>query len=136
MFKTFLTSAILAVFFTVSAFAEEVPLKVDGAKTVTVAEAKKLFDEEALFVDARETAAWDLGRIPGAVHLDVKTEKFSKTALLEEAKLNEPVVFYCNGVKCGRSAEACKKAVEYGYKNVYYFRSGFPEWKKSGYPVE
>ncbi len=123
-------------FMAFTAVAEEAPLTVEGAKTIDIAEAKKLFDNEVLFVDVREDAAWNLGRVPGALHLDVKTGKFSKEALLEEAKFDEPVVFYCNGIKCGRSAEACKKAISFGYKQVYYYREGFPGWKSSGYPVE
>jgi rhodanese-related sulfurtransferase len=35
-----------------------------------------------------------------------------------------------------RSSNASKKAVEWGYKNVYYFRLGFPAWKAAGYPAE
>jgi rhodanese-related sulfurtransferase len=135
--------AIFMVFFVVvglpmTAHAEkaDAPLTVEGATLVNNEEAKALFDEGVLFVDAREDAAWELGRISGALHLDVKTDAFSKEALLEEAALDDKVVFYCSGVKCGRSSAACTKAVEYGFTNVYYYREGFPGWKGAGYPVE
>lgn len=136
MIKFYLKMVAIVIAFTMPAYAEEAPMHVEGAKSISVSEAKKLFDAGAAFVDSREDAAWGLGRIPGAIHMDVKTDKFSKTALLGEVKTDEAVVFYCNGVKCGRSSEACKKALGWGYKKVYYFREGFPGWKKAGYPVE
>ena len=119
-----------------TASAAEAPMSVNGAKTVSTAEAKALFDEGVLFVDAREDAAWALGRIPGALHLDVNTGAFTREALLAEASLEDKIVFYCNGVKCLRSSNACEKAIEYGFKNVYYYREGYPGWKTAGYPVE
>ncbi len=114
----------------------EAPMTVEGATTVTTEDAKALFDEGVLFVDTREDAAWELGRVPGAVHLDVHTDAFSKEALMEEAGFDEKILFYCNGIKCLRSSIASARAVEYGYKHVYYDREGFPGWKKAGYPVE
>lgn len=125
--------------FAVPAVAEEkpdAPATIEGATTVSAEEAKALFDEGVLFVDTREDAAWDLGRIPGAVHLDVKTDKFSKEGLEAHAKLDEKILFYCSGIKCNRSTTATEKALSYGYKHVYYFREGFPAWKTAGYPVE
>lgn len=115
---------------------EGAPMTVEGTTFVNNEEAKALFDEEVLFIDTREDAAWELGRVPGAIHLNVKTEAYTKEALLEEIGLEDKVVIYCNGVKCGRSSAGCKKAVEWGFKNVYYYREGFPGWKTAGYPVE
>jgi rhodanese-related sulfurtransferase len=48
--------------------------------------------------------------------------------------LSSPVLFYCNGPKCGRSAVAVKKALACGYDNIYWFRGGFEEWKEKKYP--
>ncbi|MCF6209985.1 MAG: rhodanese-like domain-containing protein [Gammaproteobacteria bacterium] len=45
-----------------------------------------------------------------------------------------PVLFYCNGVKCGRSGGAVKIAVDCGYTAIYWFRSGFQEWLAKRYP--
>jgi rhodanese-related sulfurtransferase len=114
---------------------DSTPEKVDGATTVDAAQAKALFDKEALFIDLRKENMWNSGRIPGAVWLDMKSA-FNQEALEAEAKKDEALVFYCSGVRCPRSAKACAKAVEWGYTNVNYFREGFPAWKKAGYPVE
>ena len=114
---------------------ESAPQTVAGAATISAAEAKKLFDAGAVFVDVRGDADFEAGRIPGAKHIAVKG-KLSEETLLAAVKKDQPVVMYCNGQKCALSAEACGKAVSWGFKNVKYFRGGFPEWQKAGHPVE
>lgn len=122
-------------FVSASELVESTPEKVAGATTVDAAQAKKLFDQEALFIDLRKENMWNSGRIPGAVWLDMKTA-FNQEALEAAAKKDEVVVFYCSGVRCPRSAKACEKALEWGYTKVNYFRGGLPEWKNAGYPIE
>jgi rhodanese-related sulfurtransferase len=111
------------------------PQAVDGATTVSAAEAKDLFDNGTLFVDTRKDKDWNAGRIPDAVHLDVK-KVLSEDTLSNEVKKDEAVVMYCNGESCMRSSKASAMAVEWGFSKVYYFRDGFPAWKSAGYPVE
>lgn len=112
------------------------PQTVNGATTVTSAEAKALFDSEALFVDVRKNSDWDAGRVPGAVHLDNKKGIFTEASLSSEIGKGEKVVIYCNGEKCPRSAKGSESAVAWGFSKVYYYRDGFPAWKAAGYPVE
>ncbi len=111
------------------------PETVTGATTVDAAAAKQLFDQAVLFVDPRRDSDWDAGRIPGAVHLEMKSQ-FNEAALGEVAGKDDPVVFYCNGHDCLRSSQVSEKAVSWGYSKVYYFRDGFPAWQAAGYPVE
>lgn len=117
------------------ALAEISPETIEGATTIDAAKAKALFDEEVLFVDVRSNQDWEAGRIPGAVHIELK-KVFSEAALLEEVDKAEKVVFYCNGEKCLRSSKASAKAVGWGFSQVYYFRLGYPSWKEAGFPVE
>lgn len=116
-------------------FAEESPMSVEGAKTINATQAKALFDEGALFVDVRSDKDWAAGRIPDAVHIELK-KVFSEAALAQEADKSEPIVIYCNGVSCMRSSQASAKAVAWGFTNVHYFRLGFPNWKAESYPTE
>ncbi|MCW8929787.1 MAG: rhodanese-like domain-containing protein [Gammaproteobacteria bacterium] len=111
------------------------PMTVDGAKTVTTEEAKKLFDEGVLFIDVRKDKDWNAGRISDAVQLNIKT-KLSEETMSAEMKKDDPAVVYCNGERCMRSSNAAKKAVSWGFTNIYYYRDGFPAWKSAGYPVE
>lgn len=114
---------------------EEAPLSVEGATTVDTASAKQLFDSGAVFVDPRKVAEYDAGRIPGAISLELKSQ-FNEDNLMQVAKKDAPIVFYCNGPLCPRSAECSKQAVAWGFKKVHYFRDGLPAWKSAGYPVE
>ncbi|MDH5408597.1 MAG: rhodanese-like domain-containing protein [Gammaproteobacteria bacterium] len=111
------------------------PKVVPGAKTVNAQQAKKLFDQGVIFVDVRKDKDFAAGRVPDAVHIELK-KVFNKGTLGEHVKQNQKVVIYCNGHSCLRSAKAAEKAVAWGFKKVYYYRDGFPSWKKSGYPVE
>lgn len=111
------------------------PETVSGTTIVDAAAAKALFDQGVPFVDVRKDSDWDAGRIPGAEHLELK-KVFSEEKLAEIAGKDQEVVIYCNGPKCMRSSEACAKAVSWGFKKVYYFRGGFPEWAATDYPTE
>ncbi len=111
------------------------PMSVDGAKTVTATEAKALFDKGSIFLDVRSDKDWGAGRIPDAMHIELK-KKLNEASMGKEIKKNDAVVIYCNGESCMRSSKASAKAVGWGYSKVYYFRDGFPAWKTAGYPVE
>lgn len=118
-----------------AAFASESPAHVDGATTITADQAYELFEQNVLFVDVRKPSDYESGRIPGAVHLDIKSN-FTKETLAEVSKPADMVVIYCNGFSCMRSSQASAMAVEWGYTNVQYLREGFPSWDEAGYPVE
>lgn len=111
------------------------PTHIDGATTIDTDKAKQLFDEEIAFVDVRKDSDWEAGRIPGAIHLELK-KKLSEASLSQEVGKTEPVVLYCNGEKCLRSSKAAAKAVAWGFEKVYYYRDGFPAWKSTSLPIE
>tara|TARA_B100000315_G_scaffold143376_2_gene132369 strand:+ start:2002 stop:2412 length:411 start_codon:yes stop_codon:yes gene_type:complete len=131
----FIAAVVVGLAVAFPAMADISPVEIKGATTVSVSKAKELFEKEVAFIDVRKNSDWDAGRIPGAVHIELK-KVFSEAKLLEVVKKDKPVVFYCNGESCLRSSKASAKAVSWGFKNVYYFRLGFPGWKKSGFPVE
>ncbi len=135
--KTLAFAFIISILSISSSFAGDgvSPMTIDGAKTVTTDEAKKLFDNGVLFIDVRKDKDWNAGRISDAVQLNIK-KNFTEQSLLENMKKDEPAVIYCNGEKCMRSSNAAKMAVGWGFTNIYYYRDGFPAWKKAGYPVE
>ncbi|MBC8210380.1 MAG: rhodanese-like domain-containing protein [Gammaproteobacteria bacterium] len=127
---------LLGLFISTPLLASEVsPLQIDGATTIRSSEAKALFDQGILFVDVRSDADWEAGRIPGAIHLDVK-KTLSEATLSAEASRDDKIVIYCNGEKCLRSAEACILAVSWGFTQINYFREGFPAWKAGANPTE
>lgn len=111
------------------------PTEIDGATTIDAATAKQFFDRGVTFIDVRKDSDWKAGRVPGAVHLELK-KVFSEEELAKVAPKDGELVFYCNGEKCMRSSKATAMAVAWGYSKVYYFRDGFPAWEASGYAIE
>ena len=135
--KSILYFSFLLMCFSQSAFAAKKvsPESVAGAQTVSTQQAKQLFDQGAIFLDVRSNRDWEAGRIPGSRHLELK-KVFNQESLLEVAAPGDKLVIYCNSTGYTRSSKACKKAVDWGYQNVYYYRLGFPDWQSQGYAVE
>ena len=110
------------------------PEQVQGATTVTLGQAKALYDEGVMFIDVRSPRLHNRRHITGAHHLDLK-HVYNQASLAAVAGKNDAIVIYCSGVKCSRSARASEQAVSWGYTRVYYFRGGMAEWRKAGYPI-
>lgn len=86
-----------------------------------------------LIIDARIRSDRLQGYIESSISLpDVETDCDSLAKIIPEK--NTPVLFYCNGVKCGRSVNSSKIAIACGYKNLYWFRGGFEEWQEKKFP--
>jgi len=134
-FRSLLAGSLGALLLCGTAVADVSPTTVSGATTVDTAKARELFDQEVAFVDVRKNSDWDAGRVPGAIHLELK-KVFSAESLEAEVPKGEAVVLYCNGESCLRSSKASAQAVEWGWSNVYYYRDGFPAWQSAGNPVE
>lgn len=118
------------------AVAQDAPLEIAGAKTVN---ANQIFDLVAktpnvVILDNRKEEDYAAGHIEGAIRLidtDVTAESLAKHVKTKDA----PVLFYCNGVKCGRAAKAAEKAVKLGYSKVYYYALGMDEWNTQKLPL-
>lgn len=116
--------------------AEKTPESINGATRVTAEEVIELVGEldDLTVVDARKASDRAKGWIEGSVGLpntDTTPETLAKVAPNKTA----PVLFYCNGTKCGRSVESATNAVKWGYKKIYWFRGGMEEWENKGLPV-
>jgi rhodanese-related sulfurtransferase len=88
---------------------------------------------DLVLVDSRITTDRKQGFIEGSVSLpDIETTCATLAKIIP--RKSQPTLFYCNGVKCGRSVKAITTAKECGYSAIYWFRGGFEEWKAKGYP--
>jgi rhodanese-related sulfurtransferase len=110
------------------------PLSVDGAETIGVEQAHRLFLQGVPFVDVRNPRLYARRHVPGAHHLDLKSD-FDKKNLEALVAPADPVVIYCSGVKCSRSATATDFAVDWGFTQVKYFREGIVGWRDAGLPL-
>lgn len=121
--------------FDVSAEKEEVELEIPGATKVTAERIFELYEEldDLVIVDSRKPADRANGYIEESIALpDFDTNAESLAEHL--ASKSTPVVFYCNGPRCGRSGNAVRKALELGYNRVFWFRGGWKEWTENDFP--
>lgn len=131
LFWAFLVSSL----FLSSAWATPSPESIEGTVKVSAEEFIDLVDKipKLVIIDSRIPGDRKQGFVEGSLSLpDVDTTCDSLAKVI--SKKNAPSLFYCNGVKCGRSAKAIKIALSCGYTNIYWFRGGFEEWLEKGYP--
>jgi len=143
---SFLAAAVLSVGFLATASANETPAKLDGVKLVTAEQARDLQGKGAAMVDTRVSAEYAEKTVKGAISI-VYREKSAKAADFDAkqdsfdlAKLPgdkaTPVVMFCNSGTCWRSYKAAAVARDAGFKQVYWFRGGMPEWNAKGLPTQ
>lgn len=114
--------------------AQQVPETVAGASTINVLQARILYEQGAMFVDVRPQREWSWGHVQGAAHLDIDT-RFAHLKTVDIAR-DAPLVVYCDNDLSPRSAEAVRKAVSWGYSQVYFFRSGYFAWQLLDFPLD
>lgn len=121
------------------------PKALPGATVVTLPEVKALVGNGAVLVDTRIAEEYKDKHIPGALWLpygekslkdvafDARVDSFPGLARLDR---EQNIVFQCNGPECWKSYKASRAAVAAGYKHVYWFRGGMPEWETAGERTE
>ncbi len=126
--------------------ANETPPELAGATIATAEQVKRMLDSGVLVVDTRVGNEFAESHIKGAINIPYK-ERSRKARDFEAAQdsfnlaklppdKGRPIVFYCNSGDCWKSYKASTVALRAGYKQVYWFRGGYPEWQKKGLPVE
>jgi PQQ-dependent catabolism-associated CXXCW motif protein len=68
----------------------------------------------------------------GEVSLAVDDFFRQRLATATREHLGRPLVIYCHQT-CWLSWNAAKRAISYGYRNVYWYRDGIEGWKAAGY---
>jgi len=129
----------------VAALGNWTPAQLPGAKVVTAEEVSTLSRSGVAVVDVRTAKEYAEKRIPGAVSIpyaeksvkdvafDPKDDQFALPAAMDRAK---PVIFHCNGPECWKSYKASQVALASGFRTVYWFRGGMPEWERNGLALD
>jgi len=136
----------------------EVPATLAGARVVATDELAALLQSGAVVLidaaapehrpaDLPPDVVWSLPAHPviegsvwlpgiGAGEIDDVSNAFFKEELarLTENSLDRPVVLYCHP-SCWASWNAAKRAIGYGYRNVYWYPSGVEGWQEAGKPL-
>lgn len=111
-----------------------VPEKIAGVATLKAEQVfeKLTSDNAPVLIDARIEKDREYGFIENSISLpDIKTNCDTLKEVVADKKL--PLIFYCNGVQCGRSLVSIKVARSCGYHNLSWFKGGFAEWREKGY---
>lgn len=88
-------------------------------------------NENAVYLDVREPNEYNLGHLPGAMHIPRGTLETKGEAMLPR---DRKIVVYCAGGS--RSALAADTLQQMGYADVASMSSGFRGWAESGGEVE
>ncbi|QXE92078.1 rhodanese-like domain-containing protein [Geomonas subterranea] len=104
-------------------------------KTVSSEALRDMLEEKRAFtlVDARTSDEYQVAHLVSAISIPDK--EFDKHIALLPKDKGALIVFYCNGVKCGKSKKVAAKAKEAGYTNLVIYPDGFPVWEEKGYPI-
>jgi rhodanese-related sulfurtransferase len=117
-----------------------------GVKLVDAKAVQDLQAKGAMLVDTRKASEFGEGSIKGAISVPYDPEKSAKAAdfdasqdKFDMAKLkdkNAVIVVFCNSGTCFKSYKAAVVLAKNGYKNVNWYRDGFPDWKARKLPME
>ena len=134
--KSFCVAFLMFVSFVVNAQEVDAPESVSGTTRISAEDLIDLVDEEddLVIIDSRILKDRKGGFIEGSISLpDIDTTPAALAEIIPTK--STPVIFFCNGAKCGRSVVASKMAVSEGYTNVYWFRGGWEEWVNKNLPI-
>lgn len=132
---SFVLTGLLAMSAHADGSAPKSPESIAGTTKVTAEGFIELVESkpELIVIDSRIPGDRKQGYVEGSISLpDIDTT--CETLAKNIPGKSSATLFYCNGVKCGRSAKAVKVALSCGYNNIYWFRGGFEEWLAKGYP--
>jgi rhodanese-related sulfurtransferase len=141
----FVGAVVLAVM-AASAVAQETPKTLEGATVIDSTRVQQLMRTGTVLYDVRVAAEYAESHVKGAKSLpyreksvkDVKFDRTQDTFDLDKLPTdkNTAFIFYCNAGDCWKSYKASKLAIDAGFKSVYWFRGGMPEWRSKNLPVE
>jgi len=100
-------------------------------REVSPAEVKAMLErkEPVVYLDVREPNEWNLGHLPGAVHLPRGNLESKVEGMIDRSK---KVVIYC--ARGNRSALAALTMQQMGYQDVASMSAGFAAWADIGGP--
>ncbi|MCX7898271.1 MAG: rhodanese-like domain-containing protein [Rhodocyclaceae bacterium] len=145
--KLVLGAFLSAMLITQAVMAQETPTTPPpGVKIVEAKEVQELQAKGAILVDTRRASEYAEGTIKGAINVPYDPEKSAKDANFDPSQdkfdlsklpdKNAHIVTFCNAGTCWKSYKSAVVLARNGYKHVYWYRNGFPDWKARKLPTE
>ena len=119
----------------------EKPAKIEGIPhpSLSLQEFQAHLDNPgAVVLDARNSAAYREGHIPGALSLPAAEFETAYEGLkpLLWPQREKIIVVYCSDVWCGQADMLQQKLINHGFLHVGRFPDGWAAWREAGLPVE
>ena len=92
--------------------------------------------KEAVIVDARDSETFAAGHITGARSLPLGEFDARLPRFISDVPPTAMIIVYCNGYGCHDSSELGARLLRAGYRSVFVFEGGYPEWRDANYPME
>jgi rhodanese-related sulfurtransferase len=91
----------------------------------------------ALIFDARPSAFFEQGHVPGALNLsrDNFASDYHRLSTVLKETGDKSVLVYCSGGACHDSRLVANALLTLGFNNVSIYTGGWDEWSASGLPV-
>ena len=105
--------------------------KLSGVEQADTLKATRLYNDEALVLDVRETGEFESGHIPRAKHIPLG--QLGKRLGELDAHKDKPVLVNCRSG--ARSARACGILKKAGFTTVYNLAGGILAWERANLPV-
>ena len=96
--------------------------------------AKKFFNDDMLFIDARDDISFIEGHITGAIS-SIPYDDSVDNIFINQG-FSEPIVIYCDDKECGLSEELGYRLQAEGFSKIYVFSGGWNQWLMAKLPVE
>ena len=130
-----------------AALAQETPTVAPaGVKLVESKDVVELQKQGAILIDTRKTSEFSEATIKGAISVPYDPEKSVKDVSFDAAQdkfdmskladKNAKIVTFCNSGTCWKSYKAAVVMAKNGYKNIFWYRNGVPDWKARKLPME
>ncbi len=141
-----MSTASKADFKSVASMLNTTPTTLPGGKIISATEAKALIAKGMPVYDVRVEDEYETAHVPGAISVPYKEgsakevgfdpgdDQFALNKLPKDK--NASFIMYCDGTICWKSYKSASMAIQAGWKNVFWFRGGFPEWKEAGLPID
>ena len=112
------------------------PENIRGAISVSAERVVELIlsNPDMIIIDSRKKTEYVKVHIEGAINI-LNTELALDDLETIAPDRTQALLFYCNGTRCLRSADSINRAIEWGYRNIFWFRGGWEEWKEKRLPV-
>tara|TARA_Y100000588_G_scaffold327583_1_gene362661 strand:+ start:400 stop:882 length:483 start_codon:yes stop_codon:yes gene_type:complete len=120
-----------------SELTEEVPDAFTEPVFISIELSKSLFDEGALFIDARDSVKYLEGHVLHSINIPWENTNNSKIDnQFSDISYDQDIVIYCSGGDCTLSIDLGEYIFnELSYERVFIFEGGYPLWIENNFPI-